>query len=100
MERPYQVDIKEDRVNKLLGRREVKLIIRHEFRGTPSRRDVKEILSKIFDIPPENIYIRRIETIYGSCISEVHAHLYFDKERGEALEPEYIKERDRRGEEK
>ncbi len=98
MERPYKVEIEEDRVNKLLGRREIKLVIKHEFKGTPSRKDVKGIISKMFNVPLENIYVRRIETIYGSCMSEVHAHIYFDKERGEALEPEYIKERDRRGE--
>ncbi|HDH06978.1 MAG TPA: 30S ribosomal protein S24e [Thermoproteales archaeon] len=84
------IKILEDRYNKLLRRREVKLLIIHHFKGTPKREEVRKIISKIFSSPLERIIVKQILTQYGLAESLVEAHIYDDVETLRKVESEYI----------
>lgn len=77
--------IEVDWYNKLLSRRELKLIIGHES-STPKRVEVREFISKKFDTPTEKIIVEKIESIFGSRKARVHAHIYDDVEYARKFE--------------
>ncbi|MEM1577865.1 MAG: 30S ribosomal protein S24e [Candidatus Pacearchaeota archaeon] len=88
---------KEIKENPLLHRDELKLNIRFD-KSVPSRKEIKQNLSKIFNVNEELISIRKIETFFGSKEMVVYAFIYKDKEWLNKLE--IIKKKNGREEEK
>ncbi|MEM0505310.1 MAG: hypothetical protein QXN19_05790 [Sulfolobales archaeon] len=88
-ERTY-IEVVSERYNKLVRRYELVGYVHHVGRGTLSRKELREVLSKALNKPLENIYIRSIVSEYGVCRSLIKANIYDNIERAKEFEPEYI----------
>jgi small subunit ribosomal protein S24e len=86
--------------NKVIQRREAVLRIEHRNKGTPSRLDVIEAISKLFGIDKSLLVVRRIETEYGRDSSKAWVHIYGDRATLERFEPKYLLQRSEKKEEK
>jgi len=79
--------------NKVIQRREAVLRIEHRGRGTPSRREVIEAVSKLLGVDRGLIVVRRIETEYGRDASKAWIHIYSDRSALEKFEPKHLLQR-------
>jgi len=86
----YDVKIETLRENKLVGRKEVKLVVNHMGLGTLSRKELREKVADMFKVSKEKVFVRRIETLYGVGVSKVKVHIYYDEKRGLEIEPEHV----------
>lgn len=84
------VEVVSERYNPLIKRLELTCVISHFGSGTPSRKELREVLSKVYGKPPENIYVRSIVSEYGVGKSLAKVNIYDSRERATAFEPEYI----------
>ncbi len=84
------VEIVSERYNKLVRRVEVVGLVHHVGRGTPSRSELRDALSKWSGRPADNVYIRNIMTEYGVNRSLIRANIYDDGERAKAFEPQHV----------
>ena len=88
------------RENKVIQRREAVLRIEHRGRGTPSRQDVIEAVSKLLGVDKSLVVVRRIETEYGRDASRAWVHIYSDRSVLERFEPKHLLQRsEKRGKE-
>ncbi len=94
-----EIEILQNRENKLVERVEVEFRVHHPGKPTPSRREVLEELAKKLGSDPELVVIRRISTPHGRTYSSCLAHVYKSKERMLSVEPRYILERGKKKEE-
>ncbi|OYT62910.1 MAG: 30S ribosomal protein S24e [Thermofilum sp. ex4484_15] len=83
----------EERDNKLIGRKEIKVLIYHDLKGTPAREELRRFLAKLYEVPLERVYIWRVRTLYGISRSLVEVAIYGSEERAKLIEPKYIIER-------
>ena len=90
----FSVVIVKEHENRVIGRLEVDGYVYHIGRGTPSRRSVKEALSKAYSKDAGLIVIRRLESEYGWGRSRLEVHMYDSRETLFKYEPRYILRRD------
>jgi len=76
--------------NKLLDRVEVELYLDHITRGTPSRNEIKDIVSKLYGVDPKLVIVKNIFSEYGRGSSKAHIHIYRSLDRMRILEPKHI----------
>lgn len=88
------MEVVNEKYNSLVKRLELECIISHVGRGTPSRREVREALSKEYSRPLEGIHVREITSLYGCGMSMVRVNIYDDSVRASLFEPKYILKRD------
>ena len=86
-----QVKVIEQFNNPLLQRKEVKAVVYHVGLPTPQRLQLREELAKALGSSPELTYVTHVYTQYGIGVSRVEAHVYFDKNTAELVEPLYVK---------
>ena len=84
------MEIVSERENRLVGRKEVVLVVDHMGAGTPKRSELREVLAKKYSVPVENVFITRILSEYGMGRSRVWARIYESKERAREIEPEHV----------
>ena len=89
------LDIKvvEERQNPLIGRRELKVVVTHVGRGTPSRYELRQRISELYKAPLECVYVVNVSTRYGQGLSMARVHVYNDPARAEEIEDEHVKRR-------
>ncbi|MCD6095318.1 MAG: 30S ribosomal protein S24e [Thermoprotei archaeon] len=87
----WSLEIMQEKENRLIGRRELVVNIKHIGLGTPSRYEIRERLSKMLSVPLELIYVRSLRTEYGKGESFAEVHIYKDQKRALEFEPEYIR---------
>lgn len=87
-ETAYQISIIEEKVNKLMERRELKLEVAST--ASPRRDLLRKALASALKVPVENVYIRNVISSYGSPVCTCTAHVYEDASRGKAIEPKHI----------
>jgi len=87
----YQVKVLRDVENKVLNRRELVLRIHHAGARTPTRDEVRRIVSSMFSAPQNLVIVKNLRTIAGTNVTEAHVHIYRDEETLEEVEPEHIK---------
>jgi small subunit ribosomal protein S24e len=88
-----ELTVADEKKNKLLGRTELKVQVKHMGHPTPTRQTLRAELGRVSKTPPERVFIRSIVTDYGAGISECIANVYATAESGEAIEQEYIRKR-------
>jgi ribosomal protein S24E len=70
------LQVLDEKVNPLLGRREVRLVIQHLGAGTPDRVTVRKMASDHYKTTMEQVYVRSIATRTGGsnavCVVEVY----------------------------
>lgn len=91
----YEGEVVEDRYNRLIGRREVKVVLYHSGKGTPMRYSVREALAKTYGADLDRVYVRRIISERGLSRTIVEAHIYDSKDRALKFESKYIIERNK-----
>lgn len=99
MSEDYAIKIVEDRDNKLIGRRELIVLIDHFGKGTIPRRELRRRIAQMLSVNEDLVYVRKIETEYGLMISKARVHIYESVERALEIEPEHIIRKNRGGEE-
>jgi len=82
-----------ERFNSLIKRIEVEAVVTHQGMSTPSRRDLIEVLSRLYSRSPELVVVRKIESEYGMGMSRVYAHIYESLDRLKLYEPKHILKR-------
>lgn len=80
----------EEKSNPLFKRKEIKATLESEI--TPSRAHVLELLSKKFDVSPENIKIKGIRGNFGIKRFSIEANVYHSKEEKDIVELKKKKE--------
>ncbi len=88
-----EITVADEKKNKLLGRTELRVQVKHMGHPTPTRQALRAELGRVSKTPPERVFIRKIVTDYGAGISECIANVYATLEAGEAVESEYIRKR-------
>lgn len=83
----------DERVNKLLKRLEVIAYVDHITRGTPSRKEVREIVAKLYGVPEEVVVVKSILSEYGRGSSKAYVNIYSDADAAKKVEPKYILKR-------
>ncbi len=86
----FELRIVESKENKLIGRTELMVEIRHMGKGTPPRHIVRRKIAELLKKPLEVVYVRRLITEYGLGRTLGEVHVYKDPERAKQIEPEYI----------
>ncbi|RLG77464.1 MAG: 30S ribosomal protein S24e [Thermoprotei archaeon] len=79
-----------ERYNKLVGRRELEVVIDHMFKGTPKRSEMREALAKLYGVSTDLVIVKRILSEYGWGKSRARVHIYDNIERLKAFEPKHI----------
>ena len=70
------LDIKKEKENAVLERREIVATVAHEGKPTPSMADVERALAKQFDCDAANVEVTKIFSGRGSASSEVRANIW------------------------
>ncbi len=84
-----EIEILEDRKNPLLHRREVRFKVIHEG-ATPSRAEVREKLIALLSADKNAFVVEKIESSFGSRVSEGFAKVYDSKEAMLNIEAEHL----------
>ncbi|ACB08083.1 30S ribosomal protein S24e [Candidatus Korarchaeum cryptofilum] len=92
-----ELELVKRRENPLLQREEVVARIRFKG-GTPSRREIREILARQLGKAPSNVFIRRISTDYGKEEATIMAMVYHSRAMALMIEPKHIVRRNEGGE--
>ena len=87
------LEVLEERVNPLLGRREAKLRIHHEGSGTPDRLTVRRLASDHFKAPVDRVFVKSISTRTGGSSALCAVEVYDDARGAERIVPAYLKNR-------
>ncbi|RLF12667.1 MAG: 30S ribosomal protein S24e [Thermoprotei archaeon] len=87
----YQIKVIKDLENKVLNRRELILRIDHINYRTPTRAEVRELVSSAFKVPINLVIVRKLRTLTGTNVTEAHIHVYKDEKTLHEVEPEHIK---------
>lgn len=84
-----ELELVKRRENPLLKRDE--LIFRVRFKGgTPSRKEIRELIAKYLGKSPANIFIRRISTEYGKEEALILAMAYHSRAIALMIEPKHL----------
>jgi len=79
--------------NKYLHRTEYLFKITHDAKNTPSRSDIRELISSTLKAPKDLIVIRKIKTPFGKNESFIELFIYDNKEKMLEIEPKHILKR-------
>ena len=74
-----KIDVTENKENPLMKRNDVRILVYHEGKATPSRMEILEYLSKSLKAGKENIVINKIFGLKGLDRSEARVTVYKDK---------------------
>jgi small subunit ribosomal protein S24e len=74
-----KIEIKSEKNNPLLKRKELLIEAVHENEPTPSRAALQELVTKQFGYEPEKTDVRSIYTDGGSCCSQVKVFVWAEK---------------------
>jgi len=87
----YQAKVLRDVENKVLNRRELVLRIHHAGARTPTRDEVRRMVSSMISAPQNLVIVKSLRTIAGTNITEAHVHIYRDEKTLQEVEPQHIK---------
>lgn len=88
-----EIEIINQRENKLLDRLEVEFKVKHPNSPTPPRQQIREKLMGLLTKDLDKIFIIRLKSRAGTNTSYGLAHIYETQERALQIEPKYIIER-------
>jgi len=71
-----EIKILQEKNNQLLKRKELLLLIDHKDRATPSREELSNELSKMFNVPKEKIVIDYILSVRGDQKAKAKIKVY------------------------
>ncbi len=84
-----ELELVRRRENQLLKREE--LVFKVRFKGgTPSRKEIRELIARQLGKSPANIFIRKISTEYGKEEALILAMAYHSRAMALMIEPKHI----------
>jgi len=90
-----EIEIKEEKENKLLNRRELVLVISHGTNPIPSRDDIKNRISNFMNVSKEQVIIDKINSEFGMDKTQVFTKVYNKKDDALKYEAEYSLKRNK-----
>jgi ribosomal protein S24E len=69
------LEVIEDRMNPLLNRREIEVVVIYES-GTPKREEVREWIAKRYDVERERVIVEKMESLFGVKKARARVHIY------------------------
>ncbi|MBN1281090.1 MAG: 30S ribosomal protein S24e [Candidatus Thermoplasmatota archaeon] len=88
-----EIEIQSKTDNLLLGRIEVRFVIRHEGEGTPKRELVRTELAEKLNAKKENIMVSFMHSHFGARTTVGYAKIYGSVEAAKAGEVDYVLKR-------
>ncbi len=88
-----EVEIEQEKENKLMHRSELTLRVDHEGEGTPSREELSGEIANLVNSSRNEIVIDKIDTAFGKEESIVEVRVYDDEKYIEEYERKYFQER-------
>lgn len=85
--------------NKVLGREEIEVVVYFD-KSTPSRKEIKAGVCAKIGANPDGVVIRSIRSMFGAREVSAVLHVYADKGKAAAGEPNYVLVRDGMAEKK
>ncbi|RLG87469.1 MAG: 30S ribosomal protein S24e [Thermoprotei archaeon] len=79
-----------ERYNKLIGRRELEVMVDHMFKGTPRRLELREAIARLFGVDPSLVIVKKIVSEYGWGKSRAKVFIYDSMDRLKIIEPEHM----------
>ncbi len=90
-----EIEIKEEKENKLLSRRELVLVISHGTNPIPSRDDLRKRISNFMNASKEQVIIDKINSEFGTDKTQVFTKVYSSKEDTIKYESEHSLKRNK-----
>lgn len=90
-----EVDIEEEKENKLLHRRDLKVRVYHDASPTPTRGNIKDKLADVIDCKKDNLIIKKIKSEFGKEETRVDVRVYDNKEDALKYETNYVLKRNK-----
>ena len=87
------LEVVEERINPLLGRREVRLVVNHSGQGTPDRLSIRKLASQHYKTGVEQVYVRSIATRTGGSSAICKVEVYDKPEMATRNVPGFLKNR-------
>ncbi|MHA1377902.1 MAG: 30S ribosomal protein S24e [Candidatus Helarchaeota archaeon] len=84
------INIISEEDNPLLNRKEIKFVIEHEKKPTPSRFEIRKKIAAQFNVPIETTYIKSLNSKFGLPKTVGKARIYESEERAKLVEPKFI----------
>ncbi|MFX0096539.1 MAG: 30S ribosomal protein S24e [Candidatus Hodarchaeota archaeon] len=85
-----KIDVTSEKMNPLLGRREVYFEISHSKKGSPMRLDIREELASKYKVDQDFVFIRKLMPVAGKQRIKGIARIYDDKDRAVLTEAKHI----------
>ncbi len=85
-----EIKILEKKENPLLHRVEVKFVVSHPKDKTPSREDVRSLISANLNAEKNRVILDYMHTPFGSTETNGYAKIYDTLENAKKIEPDYI----------
>lgn len=80
-----EIEILKEKDNKLLNRKELELRIKHPNAPTPKKEEIKEELSKMFNVDKEQIVINYVLSKKGLQEAIAKVKILYQKPKGEEV---------------
>ena len=87
------IKIVEDTPNRLLDRRDLKVLVTHEGEGTPKRADLQAKLAAQLGVGTELILVTKIGSLTGQNSTQCDVQIYKDQKRVMLIVPNHIRAR-------
>lgn len=93
-----KIKIEDKQENSLLKRQDITFLVEHAGTSTPPRLDVRDKLAAQMNCQTDQLYIIKLQGLYGQSATRGLAHLYASKEEALAQEQAHIIKRHSTGE--
>jgi ribosomal protein S24E len=87
------LEVLEEKINPVIGRKEARLVIHHQGAGTPDRISVRKLASEHFKAPLDQVFVKSISTRTGGSSALCMVEIYQDAGRAQKAVPSYLKNR-------
>ena len=87
------IKIVEDTPNRLLDRRDLKVLVIHEGEGTPKRADLQAKLAAQLGVGTELVLVTKIDALTGQNSTQCNVQIYKDPKRVMLVVPNHIRAR-------
>ncbi len=85
-----KIKIEDKQENPLLKRQDITFLVDHTGAATPTRLDVRAKLSAMLNCKEDQLYITKLNGLFGQSTSQGYAHLYPSKEAAQVQEQNHI----------
>jgi small subunit ribosomal protein S24e len=76
--------------NPVMEREEVVLLVEHEGKSQPSRKELEQVILAELGKKKEVVALKRIQSIFGTPVSRIFVNVYKSAEKKKYFEPAYL----------